>query len=195
MPLHDDALQTENYHLRPLATKDAPALFKLFSDPAVVEYMDIDPCPNLSAAAAIIEWTQAIRRDSVGIRWGVFSQHDDDRLIGTCGFNQLVRHRAFRGEVAYDLAREWWGRGVMREVLPRVLAYGFGHVGLRRIEALVTPGNERSCRLLERSGFQHEACLRSYAYWKGQFWDQLLYARIDNQKSRRQPNPSPTEGT
>lgn len=170
-------IDTAHYRLCPLQIVDAPALFEIFSDPAVVEHMDIEPRPHVAAARAIIEWTQTIARERSGIRWGIFDRADE-RLIGTCGYNRFVLERAARGEVAYDLAHRWWGRGVMREVLPAVLTYGVGQMQLRRIEAFVTPGNERSCRLLERHGFACEARLRSYAFWKGRFWDQLLYARI-----------------
>jgi ribosomal-protein-alanine N-acetyltransferase len=66
----------------------------------------------------------------------------------------------------------------MAEVLPAVLNYGFGALGLHRIEAIVTPGNVASAALLEAHGFQLEGTLRGYARWKGRFWDQWLYARI-----------------
>jgi ribosomal-protein-alanine N-acetyltransferase len=66
----------------------------------------------------------------------------------------------------------------MDDVLPAVLAHGFGALGLRRIEAMVTPGNLASAALLERHGFVQEALLRDYGFWKGRYWDQLLYARL-----------------
>lgn len=66
----------------------------------------------------------------------------------------------------------------MTEVLTVVLRVGFADLGLRRIEALVTPGNRRSRRLLERLGFQHEGVLRDYGYWRGRYWDQHLYSLL-----------------
>ena len=59
-----------------------------------------------------------------------------------------------------------------------MLAFGFETLGLRRIEAMVTAGNERSVRLLDKLGFALEGRLRDHAYWKGRFWDQLIYARL-----------------
>ena len=49
---------------------------------------------------------------------------------------------------------------------------------LRRIEALVTPGNRASAVLLERFRFNREATLRDHAFWKDRFWDQWLYVRL-----------------
>ena len=44
----------------------------------------------------------------------------------------------------------------------------------------MTPGNARSCRLLERHGFNREGVLRDYGYWKGRFLrpDHLRPARV-----------------
>ena len=112
-----------------------------------------------------------------GVRWAIRRGGDPD-LIGTVGFNNLIFDRARRGEVAYDLRRCEWGQGVMSQILPAVLAFGFADLGLRRIEAMVTLGNARSCALLERHGFALEGTLRDYAHWKGRYWDQLIYGRL-----------------
>jgi RimJ/RimL family protein N-acetyltransferase len=77
-----------------------------------------------------------------------------------------------------ELDPRFWGQAFMAEVMPHLEAYGFEALGLRRLEAMVTPGNERSCLLLERHGFQREGILRDYARWKGQFWDQWIYAKL-----------------
>jgi ribosomal-protein-alanine N-acetyltransferase len=106
-------------------------------------------------------------------------------FVGTCGFHLMTFERGRRAEVGYDLGRVHWGRGVMDEVLPVVLAFGFGVFGLRRIEAMVTPGNARSCALLERHGFRREGLLRDHGYWKERFWDQILYARLATDASGR----------
>jgi ribosomal-protein-alanine N-acetyltransferase len=66
----------------------------------------------------------------------------------------------------------------MDEVLPKLLAFGFNALGLRRIEAMVTAGNDPSCRLLERHGFEREGVLRDHAFWKDRFWDQVVYGRL-----------------
>ena len=64
------------------------------------------------------------------------------------------------------------------EVMPVVLAFGFNTLGLRRVEAMVTAGNQWSCNLLERHGFTREGVLRDHAFWKDEFWDQLIYSKL-----------------
>jgi ribosomal-protein-alanine N-acetyltransferase len=170
------ALATANYQLRPLTDDDRDDLFAHLSDAATVEHMDIEPLADLAGADAIIAWANGLATSGDGVRWAIRDRAG--AFVGTAGFNALVRERAARGEVAYDVVRARWRQGVMAEVLPAVLAHGFGALRLRRIEAMVTPGNIASAALLAAHGFRREATLRDYAFWKGRFWDQWLYARL-----------------
>lgn len=177
LDLANQSLRIGPYRLALLSEADAPDLLTLFGDPAVVEFMDIDPLTTLSEAHDIIAWARELAGADKGLRWSI-RREDEPGLVGTVGFNTLELSRGRRGEVAYDLARAQWGRGVMAQILPPVVAFGFKTLGLRRLEAMVTVGNQRSCALLERHGFAREGTLREHAYWKGRFWDQLVYARL-----------------
>jgi ribosomal-protein-alanine N-acetyltransferase len=172
----DVSLATANYVFSPLASGDGADLLAHLSDPRTVEHMDIAALTDLAGAEAIIAWATGLATSGDGVRWAIRDR--TGAFVGTAGFNSLVRERGSRGEIAYDVVRPRWRQGVMAEVLPAVLAYGFGTLGLRRIEAMVTPGNAASAALLERHGFVREAVLRDYAIWKGRYWDQWLYARL-----------------
>jgi [ribosomal protein S5]-alanine N-acetyltransferase len=169
-------LSSAHYRLRPLRDDDAADLFAHFGDPEVTAFLDIRPFETKSDAFEMIDWAKGIRARGTGVRWRV--SDGGDGFVGTCGYQLLTHGRGRRGEIGFDLARGWQGRGVMAEVLPVVLAFGFEALGLRRVEAMVTPGNDRSRRLLERQGFVREGVLRDYAFWNGRFWDQILYARL-----------------
>jgi ribosomal-protein-alanine N-acetyltransferase len=139
--------------------------------------MDIEPHLHIDQTLDVIAWTASLRTRGAGVRWAIRGAADG-ALIGTAGFNALEWERGCRGEVAYDVSRRFWGQRVMDEVLPVILAFGFRTLGLRRIEAMVTAGNDPSCRLLERHGFEREGVLRDHAFWKDRFWDQVVYARL-----------------
>jgi ribosomal-protein-alanine N-acetyltransferase len=170
-------LETEHYRLDRLQASDAEALLAHFADPEVTRYLDIDPLTDLAEARGIIDWTRRIAAAGNGGRWAIRAR-DDGAWAGTAGFNALVRERASRGEIAYDLGRAWWGRGVMREVMPALLRTGFVALDLNRLEAFVTPGNERSSALLARHGFRHEGLLRQYGRWRGRDWDQEIWGLL-----------------
>jgi RimJ/RimL family protein N-acetyltransferase len=169
-------LETARFSLTPLAETDRCDLFDHLADPATVEHMDIAPLADLAGADAIIAWATRLLAAGRGVRWAI--RDHAGAFLGTAGFNALIRERASRGELAYDVVRARRRQGVMAEAMPAVLAYGYDELGLHRIEALVTPGNRASAALLERFGFSCEATLRDYAFWKGRFWDQWLYARL-----------------
>jgi ribosomal-protein-alanine N-acetyltransferase len=173
----DLVLATDRFMLKPLTRDDAADFLDHLADPAVVEFMDIEPLVHTTQALDVIAWTQGIRTRGTGVRWAI-RERDGQAFVGTAGFNALVWDRGCRGEVAYDVGRRFWGRRVMDEVLPVLMGFGFGALGLRRIEAMVTAGNEPSCRLLERHGFTREGVLRDHAFWKDRFWDQVVYARL-----------------
>ena len=176
-PLARQTLTAGPYRLTPLADGDARDLLTLFSDPEVTEFMDIDPLVRFSEAKDIVAWARELAAGNRGLRWAI-RRDGAAALIGTVGFNSLELDRGRRGEIAYDLARPHWGRGVMSEILPYVMAFGYETLGLHRLEAMVTVGNIRSCQLLERHGFILEGKLRDHAFWKGRFWDQLIYGRL-----------------
>jgi ribosomal-protein-alanine N-acetyltransferase len=169
-------LATAGFRLTPLSPRDRDDLFAHLADPATVEHMDIFPLANLAAADGVIAWAMGLATAGDGVRWAI--RDLSGAFVGTAGFNALVRERGARGEVAYDVVTGRRRQGVMNEVLPAVLTHGFDRLGLRRIEALVTPGNIASAMLLERHGFRREGVLRDHGFWKGRFWDQWLYARI-----------------
>ncbi len=162
------------FALRPLEMSDAQDVLAEFADPQVVEWMDIEPLSHVDEARAIIGWAQDRRALGAGLRWAI-RDRPSGAFVGTCGFNQIVLERGRRGEIAYDLIRHWQGRGVMATILPAAVDFGWRRLGLHRLEALVTPGNTRSCALLERHGFAREGVLAGYGYWKGRYFDQIVY--------------------
>jgi ribosomal-protein-alanine N-acetyltransferase len=164
------------FHLKPLGERDARDLFAHFADPRVVEFMDIEPLGDIEQARHIIEWAVMRRVVGAGVRWAIRDRAG--AFVGTCGFNRIELERGRRGEIAYDLAHAWWGRGVLADVLPAIVEFGFGRLAVHRLEAMVTPGNARSSRLLERHGFAREGLLREYGFWKGRYWDQVVYSRL-----------------
>ncbi len=169
-------LRTARFTLSPLGRGDVDVLLTHFGDPRVTEHLDIRPLLGLSDAREVIDWAEALRTSGAGVRWAIRDERGG--FVGTCGFHQMTFARGRRAEIGYDLGPGHWGRGVMDEVLPAALAFGYGAFGLRRIEAMVTPGNDHSCAVLMRHGFQREGLLRDYAFWRGRFWDQIVYARL-----------------
>jgi ribosomal-protein-alanine N-acetyltransferase len=84
----------------------------------------------------------------------------DNIVIGDCGFHTWNRtHR--RTELFYNLRNTAYrNKGLMKEALAAVIAYGFTHLNLNRIEALVAKENEPSVKLIKGNGFTFEGTMR-----------------------------------
>ncbi|HME88818.1 MAG TPA: GNAT family protein [Chthoniobacterales bacterium] len=80
-------------------------------------------------------------------------------------------------EFGYWLAEEYWGKGIMSEVVPAFVDYCFKEFSLNRIFAMPHSNNPASARVLEKAGFVLEGRLRKNVVKDGQILDSLLYAK------------------
>ena len=160
-------LETKNLVLRAATDADTLALFQVFADNEVMRYHDLEPPTHLEQVQGLIyRWSDRFTNNQ-GIRWGI-ARKIDNLLVGSCGY----RYKSpFLAELGYELAKPHWRQGIMTEALKEVIQYGFGPVGLNRIEAMVMRDNVASIELLRKLGFVEEGVLREYGYWKGQFHD------------------------
>lgn len=174
-------LETERLVLRELTAADRDAIFAIFANDAVTEYYDLATFRDVDEAEQLIERVQQRFVARQAVRWGVTLQ-DADEVIGTVG---LFIDTPERGGVGYDLAQAYWRNGIMTEALAAVLDLAFGTVGLRRVEALVMPGNVASVRLLEKLGFSDEGRDYRQAYFKGAYHDLRCFVLTAETLERR----------
>ncbi|MCF5143688.1 GNAT family N-acetyltransferase [Pseudomonas sp. PA-6-1D] len=162
------ALATPRLHLRELQVSDAPALFAIHADAASIRWFGADPMTDLPQAEALIEtFAQWRTHPNPGTRWGLEHQ---GKLIGNCGLFKW--NRAWNScALSCELAPAARGQGLMSEALQAMLDWGFEHMQLHRVEALVHPQNTASVALLKRLGFKTEGTLRDAGFWNGQRHD------------------------
>lgn len=98
------------------------------------------------------------------------------KVIGWCGFHTwFLKHR--RAEIGYELFdNEYKNKGFMKEALGPVLKYGFEKMNLFRIEALLSPENIPSKRLVQFYGFTEEGLLRSHYCKDDVLEDSAIYS-------------------
>jgi ribosomal-protein-alanine N-acetyltransferase len=169
-------LETGRLVLRGLDMDDAEFILRHFGAPSVTEYLlDEEPLTHEEQARDLIRFYLQPAGKTYN-RWGILAKAEGI-LIGTCGFHKWdKRHR--RAEIGYDLTPSYWGQGIMTEALHAAIEYGFGEMGLNRIDALVYPENVRSARVLEKLGFQKEGLLREYFCMAGECHDHLLFSLL-----------------
>ncbi|NWF69499.1 MAG: GNAT family N-acetyltransferase [Chloroflexi bacterium] len=176
-------LETQRLTLRALVDTDAAAVWAIRGDYEVTKYNTGAPIRTPIEAALIIQAINADYREKIAVRWGI-ARKDNDAVIGMCGFNYWDRAN-FRASVGYDLARAYWGQGLMPEALRRVVRFGFEEMGLNRIEADSSALNTASARVLEKVGFRQEGLQREQYYEEGQFYDLMLFALLKREFAQR----------
>lgn len=167
--------------LRMLRADDVDSLYAYLSNPLVTmltSFPEITP----SLVEAIIEKTRSRWEAGELSKWGI-ALRENDQIVGTCGFNEWSRDHRW-AELAYDLAPEHWGKGMMREAVAAVLNWIFQRDDIDRVHAYVRVDNERSEGLLIRSGFVREGRLRSFRVCQGQPHDFYLYSLLKRERVR-----------
>ena len=170
-------LTSERLNLRQIdKNKDLDAIFQIRSNPEVLKYLDRDP-PN--GEAEIIDFISRINNGFVAgenVSWGI-TLKGDDRLIGDFGFWRIIKEH-HRAEIGYTLHPDFWGKGIMDEVMKAALPFAFDVMNLHSIEANINPNNKRSKGLLLKNGFVKEAYFRENFYENGVFLDSEIYSLI-----------------
>ncbi|MNI25892.1 ribosomal-protein-S5-alanine N-acetyltransferase [compost metagenome] len=174
------ALRGSGIELRPLAVIHALELFEIWTHPAVAPWLDAPPLSTPDDAEQLIELLRQMSREEESLRWSIAAP--GGRIIGSCGYNQWQLSGAFRGEVGCELAPDCWGQGYMSEALRLMLKFGFGTMGLNRIEALCHPDNVRAEKLFKGQGFRQEGRLRQYRHTATGFQDVIMYALLHGER-------------
>lgn len=170
-------LEGERIRLRRMEQADAADLFRYWSDPVVVKYMNVPVFKSVEETSEMIDFLNGLSETEDTMRWGI-ELVQEQRLIGSCGFNTWELSGAYRGEIGYDIGRAYWRQGYMTEAFRLMLNYGFMTMGLNRIEALVDPRNSASRSILQSFTFHEEGVLREYQRTEEGFVDLIIYSLL-----------------
>lgn len=116
------------------------------------------------------------------------------QLIGNCGVRRESLN-ALEGDIGYELDSRYWGKGYATEAARAVVEFGFTQMNLRRITAWCVADNVGSAHVLEKLGMHQEARLREHQYYKGRWWDTLLYAMSYEEWQVQRKSPQENDKT
>jgi RimJ/RimL family protein N-acetyltransferase len=144
-------LLTANYSLRKLVAADEKEIFSLRSSDLINQYLDRPKATSIEDARKFIaKIIDAISRNE-SIFW-VITPKNESAFLGTICLWNLSAEEA-KADLGYELLPEHHGKGIMQEVIPIVLRFGFDEMNLQTIEAELSPRNLKSVRLLEKNNF------------------------------------------
>lgn len=173
-------IETDRLLLNELRSVDESSVFRLFSNPSVVEYYDLEAFNDVRQAGSLIRFFRSRYEKGAGIRWAIRLKQDGE-LVGTCGFNSWDS-RMQSAVIGFDLMSEYWQGGISTEAVSAVIRVAFsGSLAcgqLHRIQADTVPGNIASEALLRKLGFKEEGLRRESGYWKNAFHDLKCYGLL-----------------
>ena len=151
-------LETPRLRLRRIGPQDQQSFFEIHSDAETIRYWAGDEAQTDADARRLIEREIALAEREDCMTWGM-ALPENDRLIGKFTLFQMDPGNR-RAEVGFILNREFWGQGLMSEVLRTCIEFAISDLQIHRLEADVDPDNSASLAVLEKFGFQREGYFR-----------------------------------
>lgn len=167
-------LETPRLILREATPGDAQDLFEFYRDPQMTRYVTFGVHRTIDDTLAFLAWMADAFQKKDSIRWG-YELKETGNLIGSGGLHFWKRNIRC-AEVGYHIGPPYWGGGYATEALRAIVAFGFEHMDLNRIEGKHTAGNVGSGRVMLKTGFRYEGTLRQREVKDGLIEDCLWYS-------------------
>jgi ribosomal-protein-alanine N-acetyltransferase len=126
-------LSTEHFNLRNLLPQDENEIFALRSSDEINKYLDRPKANTIDDARNFIKKIINGIEQNEAIFW-VVTPKNEKRFLGSICLWNISREDAM-AEIGFELLPENHGKGIMQEVIPRVIRYGFDEMKLETIEA------------------------------------------------------------
>ncbi len=170
-------ITTNRFLLRQFTPEDIENVFLGLSHPDVIKYYGVS-FNSLEATQEQMDWFHNLEKEEKGIWWAICSK-DNKTFYGAAGLNDVDKtHR--KAEVGFWLLPDFWGKGIMKEVMPVVCIYGFQNLKLHRIEAFVDTENSNCKKGLAKLEFKHEGTMVDCEIKNDSFVSVDIYALIDH---------------
>lgn len=163
----------DNIIIRSLSIEDAPAYLNYMKNPNVGRYVLVEKQATLSYAMSHINYCKSMIRNEQGLFWAI-ARKNDNVMIGWLGL--YTNNHNNRAEIAFDLSEDFWGQGIITDVIHETLRYAFDYVELVRVGALILKENVGSQKVLEKNGFSFEGTLKNYKLHLEKAYDIESYA-------------------
>lgn len=176
--MHTDSIQTDRLILKPINPAIVSHLLATETPDAIKAFFQFEES-DLQALKSMHE--KGLETFRITQHYFLLVEKTTGKVIGECGFHtwNTTHHRA---EIFYNLRHDSdKQKGYMTEALHKVLDYGFGTLGLHRIQALVAYNNVPSLKLLEKYRFTKEGTAREDYLVNGVYEDSDCYSLLQHE--------------
>jgi len=150
--------RTDNkeYTLIEIEYNDIENIHKGLSNHNVTKHYDVH-FSTIEETKEQMLWYETIKKEHTGIWWGIYNK--DNQFCGAGGFNDLNKVNR-KAEIGFWLLEEFWGQGILKEVMPKLFREGFDKLNLNRIEGYVDSNNQKCKTALQKINFTYEGTMR-----------------------------------
>lgn len=147
-------IETERLYLRKFMLKDASALFKMNSNPSVLQYTGDVTFKNIKTTEDFIKNYNHYDIYNMG-RWAVCGKRQGE-FLGWCGLKYHPEEDYI--DVGYRFFEKHWNKGFATEATKGVLSYAFNVLRVLDVYAYADKRNHASMKVATNSGliFQKE---------------------------------------
>jgi len=168
-------LETERLILRDFVREDWQRVLEYQSDPLYLRYNTwTERTPE--ATQEFVGWFIDHQTQDPRIKFQLAVTLKSNRLlIGNCGV-RMEKVDDVEANIGYEFDPQYWNHGYATEAAHAIVDFGFGHFAVHRSWADLVADNVGSAHVLEKLGMRLEGRLREKEYFKGRWWDALVYA-------------------
>jgi [ribosomal protein S5]-alanine N-acetyltransferase len=164
------ALEGSRILLRPIVESDAESIFEYCGDPEVSKFTTWETHQTTEDSMALIRHARANYKRKNCEPYGIALKTNPKKIIGTTGwFWNTKQHKSI--EIAYALARPFWGKGLIVEAVRLVVNEALKENDIHRISSRCISENKASQRVMDKLGMRFEGTLRQSMLVKGRFVD------------------------
>jgi RimJ/RimL family protein N-acetyltransferase len=173
-------LHTLRLLLREFVSADWPAVLAYQRDPRYLqfyEWADRTPGDAQRFVQRFLDQQEELPRRKFQF---ALVLKETGHLIGNCGIRQ-ASVEAQEADIGYELSPVYWGHGYATEATRAIVQFGFVELKVHRIWSWCIADNVASAHVLEKLGLNLEGRLREKEYFKGRWWDVLVYSILENE--------------
>lgn len=171
-----DEITTLRLRLRKLNTDDAAFIFRIFSDPEIIQYVNTELHKNIGDSEKLINKYLEQAFNIQGYMWAIENK-ESNIPVGIIGLLHMD-HDHFYASFGSLLLKEYWNKSYNTEAHKALINYAFTKTKLNRIESQFYENHQAVESMLIKCGMKYEGILRENFYLHGRFVNSKVYSII-----------------
>lgn len=147
-------METKHLIVKPTSLDNFENVYSLYSDPEIMRYVGRGVKTAQETRESIEKMIQ--HQEKHGFSSGDIYEKETGLFVGRGGLIYLeLNDNQPEIEVGYILLKKFWQKGYATELAKAFLEWGFKHLSVKKLVAVIHPENEASRRVLEKAGMYY----------------------------------------